>query len=167
VAAVGGGTAGRLAECAYHPDMDPLALRSVIYRHIVTTGSAPTRHALVDVVGDPDTTDALLRHLHDTHMIVLDDRPHRVGEIRMALPFAAEPTDFGVTNEAGAWWANCAWDCLAVVAALHTDARITSTWSDTGEPLALTITGGRLDTSDGYIHFAVPAHRWWDDIVHT
>lgn len=147
--------------------MDPLALRSLIYRHIVATGTAPTRLALTEEVGDPDTTDALLRRLHDAHMIVLDDRPHRFGEIRMALPFAAEPTDFRVTTEIGAWWANCAWDSLAVVAALHADGRITSTWSDTGEPVDITVTDGQLDVSDGYIHFVVPAHRWWDDIVLT
>ena len=147
--------------------MEPLALRSVIYQHFAATGTAPTRQALTDIVGDPDTTDAQLRRLHDMHMVVLDDRPHRRGEIRMALPFAAEPTDFRVTTDTGAWWANCAWDSLAVIAALHTDGRITSTWSDTGESVDISITDGQLDDGDGYIHFAIPARRWWDDIVLT
>jgi Alkylmercury lyase len=147
--------------------MDALGLRSVIYRHFVATGTAPTRRTLTGVVGNADTTTGLLRSLHDEHMIVLDDRPHRRGEIRMALPFAAEPTDFRVQADSGAWWANCAWDSLAVVAALKTDARVTSTWSDTGQPVNLTITDGRLDTTDGYVHFTIPAHQWWDDIVLT
>lgn len=147
--------------------MDPLGLRSLIYRHIAATGSAPTRQALTDIVGDPDRTDSLLHQLHDAHMIVLDDRSHRRGEIRMALPFSAEPTDFRVTTETGGWWANCAWDSLAILAALHTDGHITSTWSDTGEPVDITIVDGQLDAGDGCIHFAVPAHRWWDDIVLT
>jgi hypothetical protein len=147
--------------------MDAMALRSVVYRHFVATGSAPTRQALIDLVGDADTTDRLLRELHDAHMIVLDDRPHRYGEIRMALPFAAEPTNFRVTTDAGAWWANCAWDSLALIAALHTDGRIASTWSDTGEAFELAITDGQLDRPDGYIHFAIPAAQWWDDIVLT
>jgi hypothetical protein len=147
--------------------MDALTLRLVVYRHFVSTGTAPMRQALIDIVGDADSTDALLRELHDAHMIVLDNRPHREGEIRMALPFAAEATDFRVTTDAGAWWANCAWDSLAIVAALHTDARITSTWTDTNEPLHLTITDGQLGHADGYIHFAIPAAQWWDDIVLT
>jgi hypothetical protein len=100
-------------------------------------------------------------------MLVLDDRPHRRGEIRMALPFATEPTDFRVTTDRGAWWANCAWDSLATLAALHSDGQIESTWSDTGEPVLLTITAGELDSSDGHISFALPARRWWDDIVLT
>ena len=89
----------------------------------------------------------------------------------MALPFAAEPTDFRVTTSEGAWWANCAWDSLAILAALHSDGRIDSTWSDTGEPATLTVTDGNLDaihgTSEGSVHFAIPAYRWWDDIVLT
>ena len=146
--------------------MDPVDLRFIVYRHFVETGTAPSRHTLTDIVGDLDTVDGLLRELHDGHMLVLDDRPHRSGEIRMALPFAAEPTNFRVTTNDGAWWANCAWDSLAILAALHTDGDVESTWSDTGEPVHLTITIGRLDT-DGYIHFAFPASQWWDDIVLT
>jgi hypothetical protein len=105
-----------------------------LYRHFAETGAAPTRDVLASLVGDLDTVDDLLRELHDRHMLVLDDRPHRQGEIRMALPFAAEPTNFRVSNDRGSWWANCAWDSLAIFAALRADGRIESTWSDTGDP---------------------------------
>jgi hypothetical protein len=54
-----------------------------------------------------------------------------------------------------------------MLAAMHTDGRIDSTWSDTGEPVHLTISHGQLESSDGYIHFALPASQWWDDIVLT
>jgi hypothetical protein len=147
--------------------VDPLELRSVVYRQLAASGTAPSRQDLIDVVGDAAATDALLRELHDRHMLVLDDRPHRRGEIRMALPFAAEPTNYRVTNDQGAWWANCAWDSLAIVAVLHTDGHIESTWSDSGEPVHITIHDGRLDDSDGHIHFTYPASQWWDDIVLT
>ncbi len=145
--------------------MDAMDLRSLIYRRLAETGTAPSRQELIDVVGD--SADSQLRLLHDTHMIVLDDRAHRLGEIRMALPFSAEPTDFRVTADTGAWWANCAWDSLAIVAAMKQDARIDSFWSDTDESLTLTVTDGQLDQSEGYIHFRVPARHWWDDIVST
>lgn len=147
--------------------MTPLELRLVIYRHFVDAGGAPSRAHLATIVGDLESTDALLQQLHDGHMLVLDDRPHRLGEIRMALPFAAEPTDFRVTTAQGAWWANCAWDSLAMLAALHADGRIESTWSDTGAPLELQVVDGQLDDLDGCIHFARPAVVWWDDIVLT
>lgn len=151
----------------YDRDVDALELRSVVYRHFVETGSAPTRAFLADVAGDLETADRLLRELHDRHMLVLDDRPDRQGEIRMALPFAAEPTAFRVTTDQGAWWANCAWDSLAVLAALHQDGHVDATWSDTGEPLRLIVTDGRLGATDGYVSFPLPASRWWDDIVFT
>jgi Alkylmercury lyase len=147
--------------------VDPLELRFIVYRHFVDTGTAPSRDTLIDVVGDLGTVDVLLRDLHDRHMLVLDDRPHRRGEIRMALPFAAEPTNFRVTTDHGAWWANCAWDSFAILAALRTDGHIDSTWSDTGKPVEVAIADRRLDTSEGSIHFAVPASQWWDDIVRT
>lgn len=152
---------------AYDRRVDALELRYVVYRHFVDTGAAPTRQRLCEVVGDLETTDRLLRELHERHMLVLDDRPGRRGEIRMALPFSADPTGFRVTTDEGAWWANCAWDSLAVLAALHRDGVVRSSWSDTGEPLELRITDGELERADGYISFPLPASRWWDDIVFT
>lgn len=138
-----------------------------MYRHVVDTERVPSRRELADSVGDLAVVDQLLGELHDRHMLVLDERPHRRGEIRMALPFAAEPTDFRVTTDAGSWWANCAWDSLAILAALHSDGRIVSTWADTGEPLELSVTDGELDRLDGYVSFPLPASRWWEDIVFT
>jgi hypothetical protein len=152
---------------SYDAVVDPLELRFVVYRYFIETGTAPSRHTLAESVGALDIVDRLLGELHDRHMLVLDDRPDRRGEIRMALPFAAEPTDFRVTTESGSWWANCAWDSLAVLAALHADGRIESTWSDTGEPLDISTTDGQLDCADGLISFALPASQWWDDIVLT
>ena len=147
--------------------MDALELRLIVYRHFVETGVAPTRAELAQTVGAAELVDALLRELHDRHMLVLDDRPGRQGEIRMALPFASEPTKWMVTTSRGAWWANCAWDSLAILAALHSNGRIESTWADTGEPAHLTVAGGELGHAEGYICFPLPASQWWDDIVFT
>ncbi len=152
---------------AYDSCVDPLELRFIVYRHFVDVGTAPSRETLANIVGDLETVDDLLGQLHDRHMLVLDDRPHRRGEIRMALPFATEPTGFRVTTDQGAWSANCAWDSLAILAALHRDGLIQSTWSDTGAPVELNIDAGQLTSTDGYISFAVPASRWWEDIVLT
>ena len=144
-----------------------MELRSTVYRHLVDHGAAPSRQHLTELVGDVEETDALLAELHDRHLLVLDDRDGRVGNIRMALPFSNDPTDFVVTTDSGRWWANCAWDSLAILAALRIDGRITSTWSDTGRPVGLAVSDGRLVDARGSIHFAVPAARWWDGIVVT
>lgn len=147
--------------------MPDLELRSVIYQMIVDSGTVPRRSDLRSTMNNPDALEVRLRSLHDAHMIVLDDRPDRFGEIRMALPFAAEPTNFRVETERGAWYANCAWDSLAIAAALQEDAHITSTWTDTAEPLEREIVDGQLDNHDGFIEFQIPARRWWEDIVET
>ena len=159
--------AREFSQVPYDRLVDALELRYVVYRHFIDTGTAPTRQTLSEVTGDLETTDQLLSELHERHMLVLDDRPTRRGEIRMALPFAAEPTHFRVTTDEGSWWANCAWDSLAVLAALHGDGLIRSSWSDTGEPFELGVVGGELERTDGFISFPLPASRWWDDIVFT
>jgi hypothetical protein len=147
--------------------VDDLDLRAVIYRRFADFGVAPVRAELIEIIGTPDAADAQLRRMHGAHMIVLDDRPGRLGEIRMALPFSAIPTDHRVTATGRSWWANCAWDSLAIVAAIDEDAHIDSVWFDTSEPLALDIVDGSLSSSEGHVHFVVPAHDWWDDIVRT
>lgn len=147
--------------------MDDLELRRRIYEHIVETGEVPSRALMATWPTDADGLDDQLERLHERHLIVLDRRPDRAGEIRMALPFSAEPTDHRVTTAAGSWWANCAWDSLAVVAALGTDGHVSSVWSDTDQPLDLEVRDGDVDGPDGFVQFLVPASRWWDDVVET
>ena len=60
-----------------------------------------------------------------------------------------------------------AWDALGIVAALGTDAIIRAVCGDCSEPILLEIAGGKLKRSEGIIHFAVPAHHWWDNIGFT
>ncbi|MEM9039167.1 MAG: organomercurial lyase [Actinomycetota bacterium] len=146
--------------------MDDLDLRRVIYRRLAETGAVPSFGEIAQLVGGSDEAVSSLGRLHDRHMIVLDDR-NDPGEIAMALPFAARPTGHRVAGSDGSWWANCAWDALAIPAALDIDARIEATWLDTEEPVGLSIEGGELSSTDGWVHFAVPARRWWDDIVET
>jgi hypothetical protein len=102
----------------------------------------------------------VLRRLHDAHALVLDQD----GEVRMALPFSSVEIDYRVVSGARSWWANCAWDSLAIPAALGIDATIEATWSDSGE---LAVVDGHLNFTDGFIHFFIRACRWWDDIVET
>ncbi len=143
--------------------MDDATLRHRIYRTLADTGAAPTRADLEAWAGVGDAAGAALQRLHDAHAIVLDDS----GAIRMALPFSAVPTGYRVAGAGGRWWANCAWDSLAIPAALSIDARIEAAWWDTGEPVDLTVNGDRVLGESGFVHFLIPAKHWWDDIVET
>ncbi len=143
--------------------MNDAALRHRIYRHFADTGDAPTLPTLAQWVGGEDETRHALCRLHDAHAVVLDER----GAIRMALPFSAMPTAHEVVAADRSWYANCAWDSLAITAALDIDAAIEAEWFDTAEPVDLAVSDGRLSHTDGFIHFAIPARHWWDDIVET
>ncbi len=139
------------------------ALRFQIYRTFAAEGRAPTPAELAAWSGSDTAAHAALRRLHQAHAIVLDD----AGEIRMALPFSAVPTQHRVVSGDRSWWANCAWDSLAIPAALGIDATIEATWLDTGEPVELAVVAGELNHTDGFVHFAIAARHWWDDIGET
>jgi hypothetical protein len=143
--------------------VDDQRLRYEIYTTFAGTGEAPSPAQLAQWAGGPSAAASALQRLHEEHALVLDD----TGAIRMALPFSAVATDHTVYAGEQIWRANCAWDALAIPAALGLDAHIDARWLDTGEPVDLAIAGGELTSLDGFVHFAIPARRWWDDIVET
>jgi hypothetical protein len=48
---------------------------------------------------------------------------------------------------------------------LAVDAVVTTSYPDCGEALSLEVSGGKIASNEGIIHFAVSATHWWDDIV--
>ena len=139
-------------------------LRHAIYAGLAATGAIPSRSELATSAGGSDQLDAQLRALHDHHQLVLDADL----SIRMALPFSGIPTDHIVRSGDRRWFANCAWDALAIPAAMGIDAAIEAPWLDDGTPVDLHIVDGELrGDTDAHVHFVIPARRWWDDIVDT
>jgi hypothetical protein len=65
------------------------------------------------------------------------------------------------------YYANCAWDALGIPAALHADAVVQASDGHTGEAITLEVHAGQPAPEPCVIHFAVPAARWWEDIVYT
>jgi len=131
-----------------------------------TTSVAQALHVNAD-----DVTAAFDR-LAASRAIVLD-APTR--NVRMAAPLAGVETDFRVhLGDDQSVYANCVWDALGVPVMLGgvgrpTTARIETRCPDCAEPLALEVRDGHLtsDPSDTVVHFAVPAAKWWTDIVFT
>jgi len=143
--------------------MDLDDLRYAIYDRFAVAGRPPEPLEISRWTGSAAAAATALQRLHDAHAIVLAGD----GTIRMALPFSAVPTGHRVIADDRTWWANCAWDTLAIPAALECDAAIEATWLDTGGPVELAVVGGELNHTDGFVHFSIPARRWWDDIVET
>src|SRR5262245_41993382 len=147
--------------------MDPLLrdVRVYIYYQMVETSAAPsaddTATALAISVEDAE---GAYRALADGRMLVL--RPDST-TIWMAMPFSNIQTAFTVISGGRAYYANCAWDAFGVAALLGADARIFTTCADCGGALERKIARGQLTETRGFIHFALPARRWWDDVGFT
>ena len=146
--------------------MDPadLAVRRATYRRFVELGRAPTAAEIAtDVGGGEAEVRASWARLHDGHALVLDSE----GEIRMANPFAAKPTDFRVEAAGRSWFANCGWDAFGIGAALGVDSEFDTHCADCGEPLHIRVRDGRPEPEDLVWHVLVPAAQWWNDIGFT
>ena len=139
-------------------------LRGHLYRRIRDTGTVPSRAELAAGLAAADIeVDQALRFLADTCVLALDEH----GEVWMAHPFSAVPTPFRVETPIGAYWANCAWDALAIPLLLNTDGRTRASCPQSGTRLDLTTTGGRAGPRGAVVRLAVPVRDFWDDIGFT
>jgi hypothetical protein len=109
------------------------------------------RHRLLAAfaAGEP-LPDADYGSLAAQHVVALDEH----GDVLMAHPFANHTHGARVDAGGRTWWGNCAWDAFGIAAALGlAGPRIESR--------------GVVAGPDTVFHVAVPAARWWDDIVDT
>lgn len=145
-------------------DQSDVDLRNVTYRRFVDLGRAPSAaEVAAGARVEEDEVRAGWRRLHEGHALVLDER----GEIRMANPFAARPTDFRVEAAGRSWYANCAWDAFGIGAALGVDSRFTTHCPDCDETLEVAVRDGLPDDTGLVFHVLVPAAQWWNDIGFT
>ena len=109
-----------------------------------------------------EKTQAALQRLAAGRALVLQPD---TGEILMANPFSAVPTPFLVKTPNFSCYGNCIWDALGIPAMLHQDAQIKTACGDCGFALELSVVNDQLRADSSLVHFAIPAHHWWDDIV--
>jgi hypothetical protein len=142
------------------------AVKLEIYRTIAETAEAPPAEEVARALGaSVEAVLAAFGRLRAKRLLVLE--PSNPSRIRMAPPFSGVPTPFRVHVREKTYFANCVWDALGVAAALHEDAIVEASDGFTGEPMSLAVAGRRPAPVECVIHFAVPAARWWDDIVYT
>jgi hypothetical protein len=142
-----------------------IKVRNFLYQRFVETARAPRSTDLMDHFGlTQQDAEAALHRLHDAHALVLEAE---ASEIRMLNPFSCVPSAWRVRADGRTWYSNCAWDSIAVCAALHTDGRVESSCADCGEPIVIDIRNGQAVPDDYLFHVLVPARHWWDDIVFT
>lgn len=140
-------------------------VRTFAYRAFAARGTAPRPDEIAAAFGvTVSKAQDVLERLHRAHALFLDPETRA---IRMANPFSAVPTAFRVRANGRAYWANCAWDALGIPAALDTDARIEARCAGTDDVVAIEVRAGEVHGNSEVAHFAVPFHRWYDDLVTT
>lgn len=140
-------------------------VKLAIYSHFAETGRGPSPTEVVGRIGSDveSVLDAYWR-LRAQRLLVLEADG---SSIRMASPFSGIPTQHIVETGGIQYFANCAWDALGVIAALHKPGTIHSRCEQSGEPLTLNMGLEGPEPSDWLFHCLVPAAKWWDDIVFT
>jgi hypothetical protein len=147
--------------------LEPLALevRRLVYEGAITHCAIPSKGDLVAATGAAvEAVEQALQVLGDAHVLVLQ---RESGEVLMANPFSAVPTPFVVNIGTRTWYANCIWDSMGVAAMVGAEAILDTSCGCCGTALKLAIPGDCRDDCERVAHFAIPAARWWDDIVYN
>jgi hypothetical protein len=141
-------------------------VRLYVFREAAATGNVPQPPQVSRALGRPEPdVRAALQELAAGKVLILAPNS---GEIWAANPFCAVPSGFRVSAAGKRYWGICIWDALGIVAALGTgDAVITAPCGDCGTRMTLELREARLVRDEGVVHFAVPAHHWWDNIGFT
>ena len=141
-------------------------VKLAVYRLTAESGSVPNSEQVARQIGtsEADVQTAFAR-LHAKRLLVPE--PNDRSRIRMAPPFSGIETAFPVDALGKRYYANCVWDAYGIAAALNADAIIPASDGHTGESLTLEIKNHQPVSKPYVAHFAVPAARWWDDIVFT
>jgi DNA-binding transcriptional MocR family regulator len=146
--------------------MDTTAVRLALFERFAALGRLPSRAEVAQAAGiaEAEVVDAY-RGLAAERVIVLapgTDDPWMVN------PFSATPTPFRAEAGGRAFWANCIWDALGVVAMLGGTGAVRTPCPDCGEAIDIDVEDGRPAGAPGLlVHFAVPAARWWENIAFT
>lgn len=140
-------------------------VRFAIYQSFLEQNCAPTAPELAQRLScTTEKVQAALRRLDAGHVITLQ---RDSDAILRAPPFWAAPTSFHVEAGRQFWWGSCIWDALGIPAMLQRDARIVTSCGCCSAKMTLEVSGSSLRDAEGVIHFAVPASRWYEDVVFT
>ena len=140
-------------------------IRLSVYDHILATGRVPLVSELADRTSLPSEDIAReLRRLQNIHAFALAPASD---EILMAHPFSAAPTSHVVHANGRNFWANCAWDAIAIPSMLGVDAAIETRCGDCGGALTFRAVAGRAEPDEGVVHFSVPPRHFWRNVGFT
>ena len=145
--------------------MNDSEVRVWIYREFVRDGRAPMAAALAETLDLPvDEIRAVFERLAAGRAIALQPESR---EILFAAPLSAVPTAYLVHALGKSFFAPCVWDALALIGMLNVDGQIETSCACCGEGMRVEVRDRVIASGEGLVHFAIPAKRWWDNIVFT
>jgi hypothetical protein len=143
-------------------------VRKFIFDSFEATGTAPVVEQVMRRFGiDRAQAFQALAALEEAHHIALVKGTQR---ILMAFPFSSVATPFRVTVQGRTYYANCAWDSVAMHVALGKEERIDSYCHHCAEELTIHLRDGGVVSSTPkkiVVFLSLPASQWWQDIVDT
>ena len=147
--------------------LDALArdVRVYVFQQSAATAQVPQARDISRALGrSEDDVHAALQALAAAKVLILAPNG---GDIWAANPFCAVPSGIRVVAAGKRYWGICVWDALGIAAAVGGDAVVSAPCGDCGAGMTLEVRDGRLVRSEGVVHFAIPAHHWWDNIGFT
>lgn len=145
-------------------DLDTLArdVRIHVFSEAAATARVPQPPDISRALGRSETdVRAALHELAVAKVLILAPND---GNIWAANPFCAVPSGIRVAAAGKQYWGICIWDALGIAAAIGSDAVVTAPCGDCGVSMTLEVRDGELVQREGVVHFAIPAHHWWDNI---
>ena len=147
------------------PEEQDVRVRAAVYDVTIATGTPAKAKRLGEILALPEkAVRESLERLATSRALVLQPGSR---EVLMANPFSAVPTPFAVHADEQLYFGNCIWDALGIPAMLGVDGCVQSSCACCGEAMELFVSDSSLEPISAAIHFAVPAHRWWQDIVYN
>jgi len=157
-----------------HPDTSENLQKNVrkyIFNHFEEHTTAPVLEQIVRKFGlDRASAFKVLADLQSARHIALLTGTQR---ILMAFPFSSIATPFRVkvTGKEKEYFANCAWDAVAIHLTLGKEQWISSYCHHCSEDIKIHLKDQRVVShqTDGspLIYLALPASKWWENIVLT
>ena len=143
-------------------------LRKYVFDFFLDTTHAPM---LEDIMREfrlrRDEAHAGLKQLEASHHILLLPGTQR---ILMANPYSAIATPFRDTIGGKTYFANCAWDTVALHVMLDRPADVEASCHHCAEPIRLRLEQGKKTSSDPaepLIFLSVPVSKWFENLINT
>lgn len=138
-------------------------VRHTIYQHFAEQRRAPFPTELAVILDQPEekVVSALKRLSENHHALALVPE---TGNIQMAWPFSAVPTQYPVDTPKGRYWANCAWDALAIPGMASQDSQTNYVCPSCAEEITITIKNGCLKPTKAVVHFTIQPKIFYEDL---